>query len=131
MSTSNFPFISRVVDLIPQSESGEIAGNSEPSIGVNPVNPMQMYAGAFGADQAPFFVSNDGGATWSVIGAFAHGDKSIAWKVDGSAVLIATLNATSPFDPDAGSVIDTFAGVGPVINHFVGLPEKLDQPWIR
>jgi hypothetical protein len=44
-STSNFPFVFRVVDLIPASASGETAGNSEPSIGVNPVNPMQMYAG--------------------------------------------------------------------------------------
>jgi hypothetical protein len=80
---------------------------------------MQMYAGAFPPAQAPFFVSNDGGATWSVIGAFKHGDKSIAWKVDGSAVLIATLlgEPPSPSDPDKGLTIDTFVGVGPVINH--------------
>ena len=101
MSTSNFPVVSRVVDVIPGSQSGESDQNSEPSIAVNPVNPMQMFAGSFAQtespdpEQHPFFVSNDGGATWSIIGAFPHGDKSIAWKVDGSAVLIATLGAPS------------------------------------
>jgi hypothetical protein len=34
MSTSNFPFVSRVVDIIPQSDSAENNQNSEPSIGV-------------------------------------------------------------------------------------------------
>jgi hypothetical protein len=48
LSTSNFPFVLRLVDIIPQSDSGETAQNSEPSIAVNPVNPMQMIAGTFG-----------------------------------------------------------------------------------
>jgi len=132
MSTSNFPFVFRVVDLIAQSDSGEIAQNSEPSIGVNPVNPMQLFAGTFGTGDQPFFVSNDGGATWSIIGAFKHGDKSIAWKVDGSAVLVAALIPSQPpsEDPDDTGPIDTFAGVGPVINHYVGTNQN-DQPWIR
>jgi hypothetical protein len=130
-TTSKFPVVLGVVDLIPQSDSGEIAQNSEPSIGVNPVNPMQMFAGTFGTGaQNPFFVSNDGGVTWSIIGAFDHGDKSIAWKVDGSAVLVATLGAEPSPDPDEKGPIDTFAGFGPVINHYVG-SDKNDQPWIR
>src|ERR671934_1752502 len=97
MSTSNFPFLLRAVDLIPASASDETAQNSEPSIGVNPINPTQIWAASFGSPgQNPFFVSSDGGAAWSIIGAFQHSDTSMAWKVDGSAVLIATLEAPGP-----------------------------------
>jgi hypothetical protein len=107
MSTSNFPVVSRVVDVIPGSQSGESDQNSEPSIAVNPVNPMQMFAGTFGGN--PFFVSNDGGATWSFFDAFEHGDKSISWKADGSEVLVASLiqSRPPPEDPDNPGAIDT------------------------
>ena len=63
MSTSNFPFVFRAVDTIPQSESGETGQNSEPSIAVNPVNPAQMLAGTFGDGVPPFFISTNGGTT--------------------------------------------------------------------
>ena len=56
-ATSNFPVVFRVVDIIPQSDSGETAQNSEPSIAVNPINPAQMIAGTF---PDSFFVSTDG-----------------------------------------------------------------------
>jgi hypothetical protein len=136
-ATSNFPFLLRAVDLIPASASDETAQNSEPSIGVNPINPTQIWAASFGApDQNPFFVSTDGGATWSIIGAFRHSDTSIAWKVDGSAVLVTTMGATPP-DPGTGpnaAPIETFAGFGPPINIWFGPPPQSinnDQPWIR
>jgi hypothetical protein len=97
-ATSNFPFLLRAVDLIPASASDERAQNSEPSIGVNPIDPTQIWAASFAQgstpDRRPFFVSNEGGATWSIIAAFAHSDTTIAWKVDGSAVLVTTLGAT-------------------------------------
>src|ERR671934_769272 len=92
-ATSNFPFLLRAVDLIPVSASAETAQNAEPSIGVDPIDPTQIWAASFGAPN-PFFVSNNGGVTWSIVGAFQHSDTTIAWKVDGSAVLFATLLAT-------------------------------------
>src|SRR6266550_4457636 len=106
MSTSNFPFVFRAVDTIPQSESGETGQNSEPSIAVNPLNPMQMFAGLFGAGGVanPYFVSTDGGATWSIFGTVAHGDTTSSWKVDASAVLVATLAAAPPGAIDTRSV---------------------------
>jgi hypothetical protein len=63
--TSNFPFVFRVVDIIPHDDSIESNQNSEPSIAVNPVNPMQMFAGSFGPEGSPqnhnpFFLSTDG-----------------------------------------------------------------------
>src|SRR5262249_57693060 len=70
----------RIVDLIPESDSREVDQNSEPSIAVNPVDPRQLFAGAFIFDgpDSPFFVSTDAGATWSIYGAIAHHAKTIA-----------------------------------------------------
>jgi hypothetical protein len=123
-ATSNFPFVLRVVDTIPESESGETSQNSEPSIGVNPINPMQMIAGTFGDGVPPFFISTDGGATWSVFGTLFNNDKSIAWKVDGSAVLVATMIGMPDFGP-----INTYSAFTQ-LNNYVG-SNRNDQPWIR
>ena len=71
----------RLVDLIPMSDSGETAQNSEPSITVNPLNPAQMFAATFGAGAAnPYFVSVDEGADWSIFGTLDHNDTSSAGK---------------------------------------------------
>jgi hypothetical protein len=43
------PAVISVVDVIPNSDSSETFGNSEPSLGVDPLNPLQMIAGMFGA----------------------------------------------------------------------------------
>ena len=59
----------RVVNVIPQSLSGETRQDSEPNIAVNPANPAQIAITAFtpdpmGGSNAPIFVSTDTGATW-------------------------------------------------------------------
>jgi hypothetical protein len=127
-AASSLSFL-RIVDLIPESDSREVDQNSEPSIAVNPVDPRQMFAGAFIFDDtdSPFFVSTDAGATWSIFGAIAHHDKSIAWKADGSGVLVAV---------DFNDDLDTYSatvpgsGFGAPINHYTGSNDN-DQPWIR
>src|SRR5258708_22367823 len=58
-----------VVNMIPQSLSGETNQDSEPTLAVNPTNPSQIAASAFtpdpgGGDFAPIYVSTDGGNTW-------------------------------------------------------------------
>jgi hypothetical protein len=58
-----------LVNLIPKSLSGESNQDSEPTIAVNPANPLQIAASAFTPDPqkgafAPIFVSTDGGTTW-------------------------------------------------------------------
>jgi hypothetical protein len=60
-----------VVNMIPQSLSGETNPDSEPNLAVNPANPQQIVASAFtpnpaGSGDAPIFVSTDGGNTWSL-----------------------------------------------------------------
>jgi hypothetical protein len=122
----------RLVDIIPNSDSGESNQNSEPSIGVNPANPMQMFAGSYGPTTADlnentFFFSTDGGVTWSRFGTLEDDDKSIAWKVDGSAVVVTPL-LDGPFD--TYSVTLTDSGFGSPINEYVGSNNN-DQPWVR
>ncbi|MDX6613019.1 MAG: hypothetical protein QOD75_2205 [Blastocatellia bacterium] len=60
-----------LVNMIPKSLSGEENQDSEPSIAVNPANPLQIAGSAFTPDPAkgpfaPIYVSNDGGQTWTL-----------------------------------------------------------------
>jgi hypothetical protein len=60
-----------LVNLIPRSLSGENNQDSEPSLAVNPANPMQMAGSAITPDPGegplgPIFVSLDGGETWTL-----------------------------------------------------------------
>jgi hypothetical protein len=60
-----------VVDVVPQTHSNETNIDREPSIGVNPVNAKQILISAFtppdaGQTNGPLYVSQDGGATWSL-----------------------------------------------------------------
>jgi hypothetical protein len=63
----------KVVNMIPQSLSGETNQDSEPNIAVNPANPLQIAGSAFtpnpmggGSANAPIYVSIDGGVTWTL-----------------------------------------------------------------
>src|SRR5262245_10631841 len=60
-----------LVNMIPKSLSRETNQDSEPTIAVNPANPLQIAASAFTPDPqkgslAPIYVSNDGGNTWTL-----------------------------------------------------------------
>src|SRR6266404_4650489 len=60
-----------IVNMIPKSLSGEDHQDSEPSIAVNPANPLHIAASAFTPDpsegpRAPIYVSTDGGNTWTL-----------------------------------------------------------------
>jgi len=126
-----------VIDVIPNSDSSEAFQNSEPSLGVNPLNPLQMIAGSFG-NGTPYFKSVDGGTIWSDYGALSTNDKSIAWRQDGVAALTSTLQVltTNPNGSLKTSQIQTFSGTigassfGTAINT-LNPGQALDQPWIR
>jgi len=58
-----------IVNIIPKSLSFETNQDSEPTLAVNPANPLQIAASAFTPDPghgnlAPIFVSTDGGNSW-------------------------------------------------------------------
>jgi hypothetical protein len=122
-----------VVDVIPNSDSSEALQNSEPSLGVNPLNPSQMIAGTFGIGR--YFKSTNGGTLWSGYGNLDLVDKSIAWRQDGVAALTATLQPLT-FDPNFTSQIQTYSGTiaasnfGAPINTF-NPTQGLDLPWIQ
>src|SRR2546428_659961 len=119
--TASFPSLLRIVDLIPGSDSREVDQNSEPRIAVNPVDPMQMFAGAFGSG-TPYFKTVNSGTTWSHYGNLDTDDKSLAWKQDGSAALTATLVelTSSPTTTEIRTYSGTSAGsnFGSPINTF-------------
>ena len=61
----------KIVNMIPQSLSGETNQDSEPNLAVNPANPKQIAGSAFtpdpmGGPNAPIYVSTDGGDSWSL-----------------------------------------------------------------
>jgi hypothetical protein len=123
----------RLVDIIPNTDSGESAQNSEPSLAVNPLDPTQMIAGVFGDTTNPYFKTTNGGATWLDYGGLHHTDKSLAWAQDGSAALTAILFDTNPH-AEINIYSGTTAGSGFTqantgVTYNPGL--DLDQPWIR
>jgi hypothetical protein len=130
----------RVFDIIPFSDSGETDQNSEPSLAVNPLDPTQIFAGAFsssffggGGVFTPFFKSATGGTAWFDDGNELTQDKSIAWKADGSAALMTAL-----LNNDIGTFSQTGTGSSfgvpiDVFNVFTpgGPKHELEQPWVR
>jgi hypothetical protein len=121
--------IIRLFDAVPNNHSAEQEQNSEPSVTVDPLDPEDMILGAFGPPSlgnAPYYISTDGGATWSDYGTEIQHDKSLAWLQDGSAALTVTLN---------GNTIATYSGTtgssdfGSRIGSFT--TPGVDQPWIR
>jgi hypothetical protein len=60
-----------VVNMIPQTRSGETNDDSEANLAVNPANSLQIAGTAFtpdpmGGANAPIYVSTDGGHTWTL-----------------------------------------------------------------
>lgn len=62
----------KVINMIPNAQSGESGQDSEPNIAANPANINQIVGSAFtrnpgGAlDRAPIYVSTDRGSTWAM-----------------------------------------------------------------
>ena len=70
-----------LVNMIPNSLSGETQRDSEPNVSVNPANPLEIAASAFTPDPAssgngPIYVSTDGGNTWALNVVLPGGNKT-------------------------------------------------------
>jgi hypothetical protein len=119
----------RIIDVIPVGDSSETAQDSEPSIAINPADPTQIIAGSFSTSTS-FFLTLDGGATWSHYDDLSTQDKSLAWKTDGSGFLTETMTLNADLATYAGTISST--GFGAPINTYAPAnPDDLDQPWIR
>jgi hypothetical protein len=95
-----------IVNMIPQSMSGETNQDSEPNLAVNPANPQDLVATAFtpaplGGSFAPVYVSTDGGSTWSLNtivpgnGFAGTDDITVAFGTSGGVLYAGTLNGTT------------------------------------
>jgi hypothetical protein len=74
-----------VVNMTPNSLSGETHQDSEPNLAVNPANPLQIAGSAFTPDplntNAPIYVSTNGGTTW-VLNAILPGNSAVSGTGD-------------------------------------------------
>jgi hypothetical protein len=95
-----------VINMIPQSLSGETNQDSEPNLAVNPANTQQMVATAFtpaplGGTFAPVYVSTNGGTTWSLNtivpgnGPAGTMDITVAFGTGGGVLYAGIINGTT------------------------------------
>src|SRR5712691_6756303 len=127
-----------LVDVIPNLMSGEADQNSEPNIGVNPVNPSQAVISSYGQITStnpfillnPYFATGNGGTTWSNFDNVVHGDTSVDYGRDGANAYMARLTdnniaAFSSANPPGGA---PWVPNAPSSYTGTGTP---DQPWIQ
>ena len=92
-----------IVNMIPQSLSGERNQDSEPNVAVDASDPRHAVATAFTPDPmggafAPIYVSSDGGANWALRtvvpgnGSFGTGDITVGFSTRGSRLYAGILN---------------------------------------
>ena len=92
-----------IVNMIPQSMSGETNQDSEPNLAVDPADTSRMVATAFtpapmGGANAPVYISTDHGATWALNtivpgnGSVGTDDISVAFPTAGGTLYAGTLN---------------------------------------
>jgi len=109
-----------VVNMIPKSLSGETEQDSEPTIAVNPRNPLQIAASAFTPDpsrgpRAPIFISIDGGMTWtlnsivpsSVPKGSATSDITVAFGSASNTLYAGILRVPAPFNDTRLNILRT------------------------
>lgn len=127
----------QVVNMIPQSLSGESSQDSEPNLAVNPAAPTDIVATAFtpsptGGSFAPIYVSTNGGLTWSLRnvvpgnGSFGTGDITVGFATTGGVLYAGILNGVN------GRLqllrTTSFASTTPM-TVLVDRPNE-DQPWV-
>lgn len=132
-----------VVNMIPRSLSGETNQDSEPSLAVNPANPLQAAATAFTPDPlsgplAPIFVTSDGGKTWAL-------NLIVPGAGTGIGVYFPTADITLRFggrsnvlyagilrgDTVAMNILRTANFLSPTVMTVMESRGNEDQPWVR
>jgi hypothetical protein len=135
-----------VVNMIPNSLSGESHQDSEPTLTVNPANPLQIAASAFtpdpaGGDIAPIYVSVDGGMSWSLnsivpssaADGSATADITVAFGSSSNRLYAGIIRLPYPADRTRLNILrtDDFRG-GTVMKVLVDRTGKgVDQPYVQ
>jgi len=133
--------LERLVNLIPQSLSGEANQDSEPNLAVNPANTDHMVATAFTPDplhgpNAPIYVSTDGGQSWSLRtvipgnGPVGTGDISVGFATTSGVLYVGILSANAPAKRTRLQILRTVNYLSPAIMPVLVDRLDVDQPWV-
>jgi len=130
-----------VVNMIPRSLSGETAQDSEPTLAVNPANPLQIVGTAFtpdplgGTSLAPIFVSSDGGSTWAlnfiVPSRVATGDITVAFSSTTNTLYAGILKLPSPPNETQLNILRTKNYLSPTPMSVLTDRLGADQPYVQ
>lgn len=135
-----------VVNIVPRALSFETHQDSEPTITVNPVNPLQIAASAFTPDPgggafAPIYTSADGGRTWTlrtiVPSSAADGsttsDISIAFASASNRLYAGILRLPAPQDTPRLNILRTndFQSGAPMEVLVDRTGRGVDQPFVQ
>jgi hypothetical protein len=125
-----------IINMIPNSLSGETNRDSEPNVSVNPANPLQIAASAFTPDPAnsgtgPIFVSTDGGNTWTLNvvlpGGNRTGDTSLRFATTSNVLYAGILRSDNANMNILRKANFTAAGAMTVLVNRA----NEDQPWVE
>ena len=125
-----------VINMIPNSLSGETNRDSEPNVSVNPANPQQIAASAFTPDPAssgtgPIFVSTDGGNTWTLNvvlpGGNRTGDTSLRFATTSNVLYAGILR----FDNSNMNILRKANFTAPGAMTVLVNRANEDQPWVE
>jgi hypothetical protein len=134
--------------MIPNSLSGEINQDAEPNLTVNRTNPQKIVATAFtpnpaGGDRAPYFISIDGGNSWTLnsvlpsgVAQFegqmfgsATGDITVAFSGAGDRLYACILQDTSDINDHPMDFLTTPNFAGSALMTKIGGRNGADQPY--
>ena len=131
-----------LVNMIPNSLSGETEQDSEPMLAVNPNNPQQLVGTAFtpnpmggGSTTAPVFISTDGGHTWTlntiVPGGDMTGDITVAFGPKSNNLYAGILRQDSPPNDTELNILRTSNFQSPIPMKVLVDRIGSDQPFIQ
>jgi hypothetical protein len=130
----------RVVNMIPNSRSGETSQDSEPNLAVNPINRLQIVGSAFtpdpmGGPNAPIYVSTNGGNTWA-LNSILPGNSSLTGTGDITVRFGGTSNILYAGTLRGGSgltlnILRTANFTAPTVMDLLVTRASVDQPYIQ
>jgi len=131
-----------LVNIIPESLSGEAHQDSEPSLAVNPADTGQMVATALtpdllGGPNSPIFVSADGGQTWAQrlvvpgnVPPAGTRDISAGFAPDSGVLYVGILSPEVPVNRRQLQILRTTDFLSTAILSVLVNRPGPDQPWV-
>jgi hypothetical protein len=130
----------QVIDMIPNSLSGETNQDSEPNVAVNPANPLEIAASAFTSNPsatsstAPIYVSSDGGSTWAlnniVPSAASTHDITLRFATSTGNLYAGILRAGANVN-GTRDILRTDKYLGTAIMTLLKTQDQIDQPYVE